>query len=252
VVTGNTKFDVADAAKAARRQGERLRDELGLAEGALLIVAGSTRPGEEELLLRVYQQLRSRNRGLKLLLAPRHLQRLSELQSLIEKTGLAHCRRSSGRAGADLILLDSLGELSSAYSFATLAWIGGSWGPYGGQNPLEASAQGCPVIFGPDMRHFSEPARLLLEAGAALQCPIELLAEFSGKLLGDQARRLAMAAAAAEALKKGAGASRKTADLAWKLALLARLKREESDWRNQSAFASLKVSEFGSSVHAPR
>jgi 3-deoxy-D-manno-octulosonic-acid transferase len=250
VVTGNTKFDVAEAAKAARRKGGTLREELGLAEGAPLIVAGSTRPGEEGPLLEAFKEIKARVPGLKLLLAPRHLERLAEVEGLAADAGLSLSRRSQGASKADVILLDSLGELASAYSFASLAWIGGGWGPFGGQNPLEAAAQGCALIFGPDMAHFKEPARILLGQGAALQLEMSEVAAASLALLKDAAKREAMGRAGLEALKQSAGASQRTADLAWKLAVMARLRRDERDWRNQSAFASLKVSEFGHSHKA--
>lgn len=250
VVTGNTKFDLDGAAKLARKKGEKLREELGLKAGQALIVAGSTRPGEEELLLKAFKALKNRHKELKLLLAPRHLERLAEVENLIKDSGLEYTRRSRGGEPGEIILLDSLGELSAAYSFATLAWIGGSWQPFGGQNPLEASAQGVPVVFGPDMKHFKEPARILLEAGAAFQVPMEELAKASAALLQDAAKRQAMGEAGKAALKRSAGASQRSADLAWKLAVLARLRVSERDWRHQSAFASLKVAEFGSTVHA--
>lgn len=252
VVTGNTKFDVAEAAKAARAKGRTLREELGLSDSLALIVAGSTRPGEEAMLLDSFKEMRQSEKSLRLLIAPRHLERLGEVESLVAEAGLKPSRRTRGKADSEVIILDTLGELSAAYSFATLAWIGGSWGGFGGQNPLEASAQGCPVIFGPDMKHFKDPAHALLEHGAALQLDIADVADESLLLIQEPERRKAMADAAALALKKSAGASKRTADLAWKLAVMAKLRETEHDWRNQSAFAGLKVTEFGSSVRAPR
>jgi 3-deoxy-D-manno-octulosonic-acid transferase len=252
VVTGNTKFDVGEAARAAKKRGERLREELGLKEGAPLIVAGSTRPGEEAMLLKAFKALKSEFKGLSLLLAPRHQERFGEVEGLISRAGLKGSRRSRGAATGEVILLDTLGELGAAYSFATLAWIGGSWAPFGGQNPLEAAAQAIPVLFGPDMRHFKEPARVLLAGGAALQLEASDLPGATRLLLSDPARREAMGAAGRAVLKAASGASLRTADLAWKLAVLARLRESEHDWRNQSAFASLKVSEFGHTVRAGR
>jgi 3-deoxy-D-manno-octulosonic-acid transferase len=254
-VTGNTKFDLQDAAKAARRKAELLRAELGLKEGGPLIIAGSTREGEETELIGVYARLKKDFKELRLMIAPRHLERLSEVLRSVEAAGLPPSLRSRGAISSDVIILDSLGELSAAYALGDLAWIGGSWlasgRAFGGQNPLEASAQGLPVIFGPDMRHFSEASKALIGGGAAFQVALEGLEEASRKLLTDTSLAKSMGEKGLGVLKRSAGASQKTADLAWKLAVLAKLKREEHDWRNQSAFASLKVSEFGSvSKHA--
>jgi 3-deoxy-D-manno-octulosonic-acid transferase len=251
-VTGNCKFDVLEQARAERRRGEALGAELGLENGAPLILAGSSRPGEEEKFLEAFKGLRQKRPGLKLLLAPRHLERVSKIEKLCRYLGFEVSRRSAGRVKSDLILLDTLGELSALYSLGTLAWIGGSWGPYGGQNPLEASAQGLPVLFGPDMAHFREASRVLLEAKAAIQCGAQELEARSLELLKDSGAREAMGQAALAALKKHAGASQRSADLAWKLAVLAQTRDKDRDWRNQSAFASLKVSEFGKGISAER
>ncbi|MES2202015.1 MAG: glycosyltransferase N-terminal domain-containing protein [candidate division FCPU426 bacterium] len=248
-VTGNTKFDIMDEAQAAAENAGELRSALGLKENAPLIVAGSTRPGEEILMLQAFERIKNSLPTLKLLLAPRHIHRVAELESLAKAQGFQVSRRSQGGIGAaDLILLDSLGELAGAYSLGQLAWIGGSWGPYGGQNPLEASAQGLPVLFGPHMEHFSEPAAALLEGGAALQIDASDLAETSRRILKSRVERAAMGKAGLLAMKRFSGAARRNADLAWKLAVLEKLRHDERDWRAKSAYAALKHSEFGSSL----
>jgi 3-deoxy-D-manno-octulosonic-acid transferase len=248
VVMGNTKFDLAEASREARKKAAQLRLELGLEPGEELIVAGSTRPGEESMLLEVFSALKKERRGLKLMLAPRHLERMGEVARLIEEAGFSVSRRSLGKAGSEVILLDSLGELMGAYLLATLAWIGGSWEDWGGQNPIEAAAQGVPVLFGPHMQHFKEPATTLLEAGAAWQGEAKDLFASSLGLLKDSSQRESMGKAGLEACRISAGASKRCADLAWKLAVVAKLRLDEHDWRSQSAFASLKISEFGSSL----
>jgi 3-deoxy-D-manno-octulosonic-acid transferase len=252
LVTGNTKFDVAEAAAQARKKSQSLRAELGLAEGRRIIVAGSTRPGEEELVLEAFATLKRSLPELSLILAPRHMDRIEEVSKLVAKAGFKVSKRSQGKASSELILLDSLGELAAAYALGELAWIGGSWAPFGGQNPLEASAQGLPVIFGPFMEHFRDPAKILLQAKAGLQVESSELAKASLALLKDAKESQAMSKAAAEVLKASAGASQRTVDLAWKMAVTAQLRFDERHWREASAFAGMKVSEFGSSLEKDR
>lgn len=191
-VAGNLKFDVEPDAELASA-GADLRKSLA---GRKVLVLASTREGEEKLLL---QALSNRlDDGLLVVLVPRHPQRFDEVDGLISAAGWAHARRSRGGAleGVQVLLGDTMGEMSFYYGAADVAVIGGSLLPFGGQNPIEASAVGVPVVIGPHMENFSEVARLALESGAALQAADAAGAiEAAFALLADPARRAAMGAA---------------------------------------------------------
>jgi 3-deoxy-D-manno-octulosonic-acid transferase len=230
VVTGNTKFDLGLELQQSREQSAALRQAWGLSKQAPVIVAGSTRPGEEGPLLDAYKVLKKAVPELRLVLAPRHLQRGAEVEAALKAANVAFGKRSAGGPTKDqaVLLLDTLGELKAFYGLAEpagLAWIGGSFKDFGGQNPLEAAALGVPVLFGPYMKHFPDVAAALLQSGGALQVPADELAEASLGLLRQPKARAAAAEAAAACVAERAGASRRSADLAWKLLLVSTLKQ---------------------------
>lgn len=149
-VMWNLKFDFhpPEMAPALR---SLLQDWKG---GFLLWVAGSTMPGEEEQLLKAFQELRSRYR-LRLLVAPRHPERFDEVEQTVARAGVAVSRRSSDRPGdAEVMILDSIGELASCYEMADLALIGGTFRDYGGHNPIEPAYFSKPILAGPHNSNF--------------------------------------------------------------------------------------------------
>lgn len=177
-VTGNVKFD-QDLSVLTEAERMALSRSLGLSGNELLLIAGSTHGGEEEMILKGFKVLRDRWPELYVLLAPRHLRRLEEVESLLEKEGFSWVRRSAvaldaGRQGSlgaekpQIILLDTLGELKRLYALATLVFIGGSLVPVGGHNPLEPLCFKKCVLFGPHMFNFREISQALVEAGGAV------------------------------------------------------------------------------------
>lgn len=167
VVLGNLKYDAALDGGAARALS---REELGIPARALVWVAGSTHPGEEEIILAVFTRLKERFPDLFLVLAPRKVERGTELIAMAARHGLAAVRRSvGGGAGASLLILDTLGELASVYALAEVAFVGGSLVAERGHNPLEPACHGKPVLFGPHMEDFAEISRDLLRGGGARQ-----------------------------------------------------------------------------------
>lgn len=171
-VCGNVKFDMTPSPELLA-QGRRWGD----ADGRPLCLAASTREGEEAGLLDAWlaapkTTLNSRPR---LLIVPRHPQRFDEVAALVTQRGLSLSRRSSwpdhqpdaSALGAEVWLGDSMGEMPAYYSAATVAWLGGSFAPLGGQNLIEAAACACPLILGPSTYNFAEAAELSLAAGAA-------------------------------------------------------------------------------------
>ncbi|MBE0613583.1 MAG: lipid IV(A) 3-deoxy-D-manno-octulosonic acid transferase [Burkholderiales bacterium] len=193
-VTGNLKFDVVVEPRLLAL-GAVFRQRIGPRP---VLLAASTREGEEELVLDAYSRIGIE--GLLLLLVPRHPQRFDEVAALLQKRKLAYARRSEdGLLPRDcrVLLGDSMGEMAAYYAACDLAFIGGSLLPYGGQNLIEACAVGRPLLFGPHMYNFSEASRLALDGGAALGIvDVVELAERAEGLLSDRAALARMSQAA--------------------------------------------------------
>jgi 3-deoxy-D-manno-octulosonic-acid transferase len=209
-VAGNLKFDLIPPSQPGFIEG--MRQQLQLAGIEQVIVAGSTMETEEEVVLEAYRSLRGPQRLL--ILAPRHPQRFEKVAQLLAASGLPWRRRSQmGEPGAALpaggvLLLDSLGELASAYQLATLAFVGGSLAPHGGHNLLEPAYWGVPVVFGPHMENFAAIAEQFLAAGAARRAasPRELQHVWQ-ELLQQTAARERVGAAARLLLESQRGAT---------------------------------------------
>jgi 3-deoxy-D-manno-octulosonic-acid transferase len=232
-VTGNVKFDRA-LPEVGEEEKHRLREDLGVG-GAPLLIAGSTFPGEDELLLRVLAGLRATltsepspshaevPQDLRLVLVPRHPDRADAIEKLIRQSGYRVWRRSHGpapRPGThpdaepDVVLIDTVGELATLYSLGRVAVIGRSFRMGGGQNPLEPMAHGVPVVYGPRMENFRAIAQLAEEAGAARRCPDEeALLPTLHEILTDPTVHAAMSAAGPQVLATHRGAADRSARL---------------------------------------
>ena len=136
----------------------------------LFILCGSTHPGEEEILLCAYEKLISKYQHINLGIAPRHPSRTDEIADLAVGFNFS-VRRYSSRPDqlADLLIVDTIGDLAELYSICDIAFIGGSLVPEGGHNPLEASFHGIPCLFGPFMDDFQEISQELLKNHVALK-----------------------------------------------------------------------------------
>jgi 3-deoxy-D-manno-octulosonic-acid transferase len=183
-VTGNTKFDALVLDGATGRE-EALRAEMALDPGRPVLMAGSTHEGEEELLLSVYATLRGRHPGLQLVIAPRYVERSGRIMALAAEIGLPVRLRSGGAAAghAEVTVLDTIGELATAYRLATLVFVGGSFVTRGGQNLLEPAAQGKPVLFGPHMENFKDSVQVLQGRGGLQVSTPEQLLKVADELL---------------------------------------------------------------------
>jgi 3-deoxy-D-manno-octulosonic-acid transferase len=172
LVLGNIKADgLADQARVELESKWRRR--LRIPESVPVWVAGSTRGGEEELLLKIYIRLRTVFPDLILVLAPRHLNRTSQIEGLLRGQGLLYQRTSrilSDPAGrqASVILVDKMGDLFALYGLATVVFCGASLVPKGGQNILEPAAWGKLVFYGPYMEDFFDARALLEDVGAGI------------------------------------------------------------------------------------
>lgn len=165
LVTGNTKFDALVPLHKAEEDAD-LRAAFNMPAGARVWIAGSTHDGEEELLLQVYKRLLQDFPDLRLVIAPRYIDRAERVVSLIHAAGLSAGLRSNRNANAaQVVVLDSIGELARAYRLATFVFVGGSFTTRGGQNILEPAAQGRPVLFGPHMENFRDSVQVLVGRG---------------------------------------------------------------------------------------
>jgi 3-deoxy-D-manno-octulosonic-acid transferase len=173
-VQGNAKYDLTFWESSPEETAAHYRRLLGLAKGQPMLIAGSTHGGEEEMLLQAFEALQQDKRfeELVLLLAPRHLNRLPEVETLLTSGDTPFQRYSEvcqqGRI-ARVVLVDVVGELARLYSAATYVFCGGSLVEYGGHNIMEAAAFGRPVIYGPSMKDFADAVTLLESAGAGFQ-----------------------------------------------------------------------------------
>lgn len=198
-VVGNLKCDVHLPVFPAEQKAE-LKHKLGLPQGNRVIVAGSTHRGEEEILLERFRWALQQRKNLSLILAPRHPERTEELKKLVRNSGLKVVGRTEAHPQAtwDVLILDTIGELSDFYALADIAFIGGSLIPRGGQNLLEPAFYGKPIVFGPHMENFAFLAEQFIRQRAArlITQPEELtdffLAEEEPTLreMGNRAREL--------------------------------------------------------------
>ena len=163
-VLGNLKFDLQPV------RANALSAQIGeMAQGRKLVVAGSTLPGEELLVLRAWRTVLETDPCALLVFAPRHTPRFSEVAQLLRAEGWSFVAASQGLCALDdrnVVLLDTLGDLASVYGVADVALIGGSLVPRGGHNPLEAARFGVPVLMGPSYENFREIVDGMLEEDA--------------------------------------------------------------------------------------
>ena len=241
-VTGNVKFDLA-----AEQQGpgrEALRRELGLSASEPVIMAGCPRPVEEErAVLAAFVRVRERYPEVKMIWAPRHLQRIPPAEQMLTAEGLRFVRRTRlggtdpgdpGGAGAgepdrsaapedsggadpgpvDVIILDTMGELAVMYAAADMAFVGATLVPLGGHNLLEPAACGIPVLFGPHTENVRASAAALLRTGGGIVVHDgDELARQWLELLDDPGRRAQTGTAARQAVFECARAVDRTLDL---------------------------------------
>ena len=211
-VTGNVKFDL-DIPADIQARGRQLAQLLS--HGRPFWVAGSTREGEEALLLRALAGHPLRQRSVAVLV-PRHPERWDGVATLANELGFRVARRSAAEADADaeVVIGDSMGEMLAYYSACTAAIMGGTLGGTGGQNLIEPCALGVPVILGPSVFNFQQAADEALAAGAALavQDAVTALDAVATLLDAPQVRSKA-ADAARQFVAAHRGATARTLDL---------------------------------------
>lgn len=210
-VTGNIKFDFSLPADIVER-GSRLRERY--AAGRPVWVAGSTHGGEEEALLEAQTLIRKSAPNALLVMAPRHPTRFVEVTELLKRRGAKFVRRSRGDSAtageidaAEVLLVDTLGELLDFYAAGDIAFVGGSLVPIGGHNLLEPAALGLPILTGPHNGNGAEVARVLEDRGAAqIVANAADLAEKVAALLSDPENRRVRGAAGRAYVEANKGA----------------------------------------------
>jgi 3-deoxy-D-manno-octulosonic-acid transferase len=211
IVTGNTKFDNVSKVPSEETIA-KLKGAFAIGEEPIL-VAGSTHEGEERSLAIAFIGMRAVAPDLRLIVAPRYVERAHRVASLLRAEGLSVALRSEAKGEhTDVLVLDTIGELTSAYALARLVFVGGSFVTRGGQNILEPAGIGRPVLFGPHMMNFRDSVEVLLgRGGIQVQTP-EQLEEIGRELLQrpDEISRLGEMAKAA--VQKVSGASRRNAE----------------------------------------
>jgi len=178
-------------------------------EGRPRWLAASTHPGEEDIAAGVHRRLAKAHPGLLTVIVPRHPDRGADIATRLKGLGLTVSRRSAGEViepETDIYLADTMGEMGLFFRIAGIAFMGKSLVPLGGQNPLEAARLDCAIVHGPHMMNFEDIGARLDKAGAAIEVgDEEALGDAVSRLLGDDADRARMAAAASNLADAEAG-----------------------------------------------
>ncbi|MBI5124542.1 MAG: 3-deoxy-D-manno-octulosonic acid transferase [Candidatus Omnitrophica bacterium] len=214
-VTGNMKFDTV---VSNVRPAEAVRGSLGLKEGEDLLVAGSTHRGEDEIIVEAFKELCANFPNLRLLIAPRHLDRVSEIEKIIQKHGFMPVRVSLNTQypipNTQILILDTIGHLNEAYSVAALVFIGGSLVKHGGQNPIEPAVFARATLFGPYMFNFKYIAGVFLRREASLEVGgKEELTDKCSKLLNDPEARRRLGDNAKKVISENRGATNRNIEV---------------------------------------
>ncbi len=192
-VIGNIKFD--SLPDPSNYNEKNLRRDMGIPVNVKVFVAGSTRPGEEEVLVKSFVRVLKKNSDALMILAPRHLKRVPEIEMILHDNGLPFVKKTSVEkldiSGCRVLLLDTMGELISAFACADVAFVGGSLRDYGGHNPLEPAALSVPVLFGPYMEQTGSK-ELLSKSAALLVHDEDELAGMIVSLFNDKEKRQQM------------------------------------------------------------
>ena len=214
-VIGNLKFD--GKAPEFGSFGTRMRNILAGENRSPIIVAGSTMRGEEPLVLDAWQSIRRKHPRALMVLAPRHPARFDEVAAMLQAQQVNAVRRSHlpendeeirRLSQAEILLLDTIGELAEIAGLADIVFIGGSLVPTGGHNIVEPAFWGKPILFGPHMHNFRDVASLFLRAGAAMQvADADQLSEAVLSLLDRPADARRMGEKAREIITQQAGAA---------------------------------------------
>lgn len=215
-VTGNTKFDQTYA-EVTEEDLAKYRTELGIGSAYPVIVAGSTHPGEEKILMESFKAIRAKYAEARLVIAPRKTARAGEITKIASSYGFETGYRSKMLEDASLrkhypvILIDTIGELGRIYAIGDVVYVGGSFSDTGGHNVLEPAAHAKPILVGPSMQNFKDSYALLSKVKACkmVNNQAELTQEFLD-ILDNEERRKQMGAASLQVIMDNRGADVKS------------------------------------------
>jgi 3-deoxy-D-manno-octulosonic-acid transferase len=217
-INGNAKYDMLiDQADPARQ--ERFMQLFNLEDCGPVLVAGSTRNAEEEIILDAFHGIRRYFPDAVLIIAPRHVERAYQIEEIVKGRGLSCQLRTdldmyNRMRTAPVLIIDTIGELQDIYSVASIVFCGGSLVPKGGHNIIEAAVWGKPVFFGPSMEDFLDARELLEKAGGGLEVhDAQEMVTQTINLLSHKAKAEAMGRAAKDAVLANRGALTKHADV---------------------------------------
>jgi 3-deoxy-D-manno-octulosonic-acid transferase len=213
IPTGNTKFDQFTASSESSGTQDFFADIHFKNDGSPVLVAGSTHDGEEEILLACVLNLRKKFPSLRLILAPRYVERAAKIRELVVRSGLKVALRTKPDPNWDVLILDTVGELSIAYRLSTLVFVGGSINDRGGHNIIEPALCERPVIFGPYMSNVEDSVQVLLGRGGLQISTPEQLERIIDELLSSPVRAQELGIKAARQARSVQGASLKNAEL---------------------------------------
>lgn len=220
-IAGNLKFDSASTTSDFEL-GDAIRHRFAFNDDRPLIVAASTHDPEEGFVVNAFRSVRQAHPGARLLIAPRHPERFEEVDSLLSNSGFSSVRRSATPSAedvrADVVLLDSIGELRAVYPFADVAFVGGSIAPHSGHSLIEPGSHGVCTVTGPHTQNFAAVTQALLDEDALIQLretdePAAELARVFTELLSDESRRSSIAERAKAVCDRNRGATARTIDL---------------------------------------
>ncbi len=204
VYLGDLKYDKIPKTKKIKRS------ELGL-KNEKIIILGSSHHGEEDLIFDAYKSLRKKFKNLKLIIAPRKIERKVQVGNIFSEFNTVFWSddKKLNWKSLDVLVIDEIGFLSQVYSIADIALVGGSWVKRGGHNPIEPCFFGVPTIFGPSMDNFREVAQYLVNSGGAMCISSNELFDVVENLLENQNKRKKVGSFAFEAVKTRKGVSKR-------------------------------------------
>ncbi|HLD69579.1 MAG TPA: tetraacyldisaccharide 4'-kinase [Candidatus Omnitrophota bacterium] len=253
-VVGNLKFDDLPSV-----QEFQLKD-FGFKKNEMIWIAGSTHPGEEEIVLKIFKSLASQFGDLRLIIAPRHIERTNEVLNLVVKFGFhplkfseIYQKNRKDSEGDSVIVLDTIGQLKSLYSLSRIVFVGKSLSVGGGQNIIEPAFFGNAVVVGPLMQNFRDIMDVFLKDQAVLQVKDEKELEEKMKfLLEHPQERDRLGRSARKVIEKHRGATDQT------LAVIAKVLADSCHceepawqqaggfWRRSNPFNSKKIASLPS------
>ena len=217
-VEGTIKYDMSSQNEDGAAAAKAALKSIGLDDGGLVLVGGSTWPGEEKILVDIFKGLKEDQPGLKLVLVPRHAERRNEVSAILDAAGVSYVRKTDMddrkvSSTADVLLADTTGELLGFYAVADVVFVGKSLTETGGQNFIEPAMFAKPILVGPNLQNFPVVGREFLEARAMVQVKDadELACELKN-LLSDEGHRLALGERAGGLVKIKSGAVKRIAD----------------------------------------